>query len=68
MDINLPGISGLELTKKIKKTYPDIIIIILTSFELPEYRQAAERNGADYFFSKGSSNTKEILALVESIV
>jgi len=26
MDIRLPGENGLELTKKIKKNYPDIII------------------------------------------
>ena len=30
MDIRLPGENGLELTRKIKTNYPDIIIIILT--------------------------------------
>lgn len=35
MDIRLPGENGLELTKKIKKNYPDIIIVILTSYDLP---------------------------------
>ena len=40
MDIRLPGENGLELTKKIKKNYPDIIIVILTSYDLPEYRQS----------------------------
>jgi CheY-like chemotaxis protein len=29
MDIRLPGENGLELTKKIKKNNPDIIIVIL---------------------------------------
>jgi CheY-like chemotaxis protein len=29
MDIRLPGGNGLELTKKIKKNYPDIIIVIM---------------------------------------
>jgi len=55
MDIRLPGENGLELTKKIKKNYPDIIIVILTSYDLPEYRQAARESMADYFVSKGSS-------------
>ena len=68
MDIKLPGESGLELTKKIKSFYPEIIIIVLTNYDLPEYRDAAMRNGADYFLSKGSSNTREILCLVESVV
>jgi DNA-binding NarL/FixJ family response regulator len=38
-----------------KKNYPDIIIVILTSFDLPEYRQAARESTADYFVPKGSS-------------
>ena len=68
MDIKLPGASGLELTKKIKESYPEIIIIILTNYDLPEYREAAKKSGSDYFLSKGISNTKEILELVKSII
>jgi len=55
MGIRLPGENGLELTKKIKKNYPDIIIVILTSYDLHEYRQAARESMADYFVLKGSS-------------
>ena len=54
-DVRLPGENGLELTKKIKKNYPDIIIVILTSYDLPEYRQAVRESMADYFVPKGSS-------------
>ena len=55
MDIRLPGENGLELTKKIKMNHPDIIVVILTSYDLPEYRQAARESMADYFVPKGSS-------------
>ena len=55
MDIRLPGENGLELTKKIKKNYPDITVVILTSYDLPEYREAARESMADYFVPKGSS-------------
>ncbi len=68
MDIRLPGESGLELTKKIKAQYPDIPIIILTSYDLPEYREAANKFQANYFLSKGSSTKESILTLVESIL
>ncbi len=68
MDIRLPGESGLELTRKIKVSHPDIIIIILTSYDLPEYREAAVRYKADYFLSKGSSGTENIFKLVEAIL
>ena len=67
MDIKLPGQSGLEVTRKIKAQYDGIRVIILTSYDLPEYREAANQYGADYFLSKGSSSRKEILALVDSI-
>ena len=66
MDIKLPGESGLELTAKIKAKYPGMIVIILTSYDNPEYREAATRAKANYFLSKGSSSKESILALVES--
>ena len=41
MDIKLPGENGLELTRKIKGSCPDVSIIIFTNHDLPEYREAA---------------------------
>jgi CheY-like chemotaxis protein len=67
MDIRLPGENGLELTKKVKARYPSIIVIILTGYDLPEYRESSSRY-ADYFFSKDSATTENILTLVESIL
>ena len=68
MDIELPGKNGLMLTKKIKKVYPHAVIIILTHHDLPEYRDAAYKNGAQYFLSKESTKADEIVALVGSIL
>jgi two-component system response regulator DegU len=66
MDAQLPGENGLEITKKIKLVYDDIVIVILTIHDLPEYRQEAFRNGADCFLSKGDNFFMEdILARVE---
>ncbi len=67
MDIKLPGESGLELTKKMRRSNPEVKIIILTSYDLPEYRQAARRSGADHFLAKGSTKADDILALVASM-
>ncbi len=66
MDIQLPGESGLEVTRKIKRIYSDIVIVILSSYGLSEIRQQAIRNGADCFLSKGDDSCLEdILARVE---
>src|SRR4030067_731494 len=67
MDIQLPGKNGLELTRKIKAGHPEIIIIILTSHDLPEYLEAATQKKANYFLSK-DSKTSEIFKLVKSIL
>jgi len=68
MDIRLPGQNGLELTRMIKADHPDIIVIVLTSYDLPEYREAAVRYKADHFFSKSSIAAEEIAKLVKSIL
>ena len=68
MDIGLPGENGLELTGKIKADHPDVIIIILTSHDSPEYREAAIRYRADYFFSKDALLNDGVLTLVKSIL
>jgi DNA-binding NarL/FixJ family response regulator len=47
MDIQLPGENGLQITKKVKEKYPEIIVIILTYYDLPEHREAALQCGAD---------------------
>jgi YesN/AraC family two-component response regulator len=67
MDIRLPGASGLELTKKIKKDFPGINIAILTDYDLPEYRQAANQYGADRFFVKSAFNWNEVEVLIKSL-
>jgi YesN/AraC family two-component response regulator len=65
MDIRLPDVSGLELTKKVKIMNPGVKILILTGHHYPEYKEAAERYGADGFLVKGGSS-KELLTMVES--
>jgi DNA-binding NarL/FixJ family response regulator len=55
MDIHLQDENGLDLTKKIKSLYREIIIIVLTNYDLPEYREAAFAFGANYFVAKSAS-------------
>jgi len=63
MDLRLPGENGLELTKKIKAQYPNIVVVIITNYDLPEYREAAYQSKADHFLSKDS-----FLKMINSIL
>jgi CheY-like chemotaxis protein len=60
MDIQLPGDNGLVLTRKIKAGDPDIVIVIHTNYDLPEYREAAEDAGADHFLPKQKTTMEDI--------
>ena len=66
MDIILPGENGLELTGKIRASNSEVKIIILTSHDLPEYREAARAGGADHFLTKASSKANEIFTLIDN--
>jgi DNA-binding NarL/FixJ family response regulator len=66
MDIRLPGKNGLELTRIIKDADPGIVVAILTSYDIPEYRQAAFQSGASRFFTKGDVNSDEIADFVNT--
>lgn len=66
VDIQLPGESGLELTRRIKADWPDVVVAMLTAYDLLEYREAAQKLGADYFFSK-SAPMEELDAVIQSL-
>ena len=68
MDFILPGENGLELTRKIKTSHPNVMIILFTSYDLQEIQKLATQCKPDYFFNKGSIATGEIAALIKSIL
>jgi DNA-binding NarL/FixJ family response regulator len=67
VDIRLPGLNGLDLTRRITTGRPRPKIVILTSYDQLEYRKAAFECGASYFLTKGSVTSEEIEELVRSI-
>jgi DNA-binding NarL/FixJ family response regulator len=68
VDIRLPGQNGLELTRQVRKGDTELTIVILTNYDLPEFREAAFRYGVNYFFSKSAATMEEIVAAVEAIL
>lgn len=52
MDIRMPGMNGLEITRHLVAEMPALKVIILTIFDLQEYREAATASGASAFVCK----------------
>ena len=64
MDIHLPGEDGLDIATRLTALCPQTSLIIITSSDLPEYRQAALQAGATHFVSKGDENLADIMKII----
>ena len=51
-DINMPGMSGLELLPKAKAVRPDVPIIMITAYGDPDTKRKALENGAQALLTK----------------
>jgi DNA-binding NtrC family response regulator len=51
-DINMPGMSGMDLLKQVKAKDPHLPVIIITGFGAEKAKEMAEQNNADGFLPK----------------
>jgi YesN/AraC family two-component response regulator len=51
-DINMPGMDGIELLKRIKTQSPALSIFMITAYEGKDFVQNAMDNGADGYLTK----------------
>jgi len=54
MDVRMPGMNGLMATQELKQIMPEVKTIILTIYDMDEYREAATTSGASGFVLKKS--------------
>lgn len=66
-DINMPGISGIELIKKLRQQQPNMQIIILTGYGSLDYAKEAMSLGVHFFLEKPVEKTKLNQALTETM-
>ena len=52
MDIRMPGCGGVEGTERIKRAFPQVSVLMLTTFDDDEYIIEALRNGASGYLLK----------------
>ena len=68
IDIGLPGINGLTLTRQVRAAHADMTIVIFTNYDDPEYRRAGLACGADRFMSKVGTGRDEIVLVVQELM
>jgi len=66
MDIRMPFVDGVKCIKIIKEKYPQIKIIVLTTFDDDEYIFNALKNGASGYLLKGISS-KELVEAIRTV-
>jgi YesN/AraC family two-component response regulator len=66
LDIRMPGGSGIEVLQNIKQNQVVPMVIILTNYPYPGYRQRCLNAGADFFLDK-STEFDQIPKLFEQL-
>ncbi|WP_410574755.1 response regulator [Amycolatopsis sp. cmx-4-61] len=66
MDIRMPGMDGIEATRRILATGGRSRVLVLTTFDLDEYAYAALRAGASGFLLK-DAHPEELLAGIRAV-
>ena len=65
MDVNMPGIGGIEATHRISKAWPDIGIIIVTVHDAGPLPKQLLNGGAKGYLTKGNSVEEMITAITD---
>jgi two-component system, NarL family, response regulator LiaR len=63
MDLKMPGMNGIQATRLIKRKYPDIKVLVLTTFGDDEWVFDAIRSGASGYLLKGTPRQDLIKAV-----
>jgi DNA-binding NarL/FixJ family response regulator len=67
MDINLPGMNGVECVRKLKQLLPETLVVMLTAYEDTENIFGSLEAGASGYLLKRSKST-EILEAIKDVV
>lgn len=63
LDVSLPGLSGFEVTTRLKQASPELGIVILTVHEQPPYPAQLLAAGASAYLTKGCPATELVQAI-----
>jgi DNA-binding NarL/FixJ family response regulator len=64
MDLHMPGLSGIDATREIRRTAPGVAVLVLTMFDNDESLFTAMRAGARGYLVKGADRDEIVRAIV----
>jgi DNA-binding NarL/FixJ family response regulator len=62
-DLSMPGLDGIEVTRRIRKASPPTMVIVLSTWDTSSYGEAAKQAGAVGYVVKDSADTKLMPAI-----
>jgi DNA-binding NarL/FixJ family response regulator len=63
MDLKMPGMNGIQATNELRQRYPEIKVLVLTTYEADEWVLDAIRSGAAGYLLKGTPREALIAAI-----
>jgi len=66
-DIQMPGLSGIELLDRLHAAIPDVPVALMTAFPDAEWRQRAQERGASRFLTK-PLDADAVIAMIEGLL
>lgn len=66
MDLNMPGLNGVDATKAVREALPDTHVLILSMYSTEEHVRPAIRAGAEGYLLKGSG-LSDLVAAIKAV-
>ncbi len=67
MDLKMPIMNGIQATRQIKEKFPDVHILVLTTYDADQWVLDAIRYGADGYLLKDAPRERLISAILEVV-
>lgn len=67
MDVRMPGMSGVDATRKVKESHPDVAVLVLSAHDDDEYVFALLQAGANGYLLK-TAEAEELVKAIRTVM
>ena len=65
MDINMPGMTGIQATRQIVAAHPDVVVFLCSTYDVADLPPSAAQSGASGYINKERFGTQTLQQLWE---